>query len=43
MVKKIAIGMILTMAALVVIVTPQYVYVPDVFGQGTDTVETVNV
>lgn len=35
--------MILTMVALGVIVTPQYADRPDVYGQGTDTVETVNV
>ncbi|MDC2866974.1 NprX family peptide pheromone [Bacillus sp. BP-3] len=36
-------GIILTAAALVVIASPQYGHVPDVFGQGTDTVEAVNV
>ena len=41
--KKVVIGMILTMVALVVIADTQYSHVPDVFGQGTDTVETVNV
>ncbi|MCM3737615.1 NprX family peptide pheromone [Bacillus cytotoxicus] len=41
--KKAVIGIVLTMAALVVIADTQYTHVPDVFGQGTDTVETVNV
>ncbi|WP_020061259.1 NprX family peptide pheromone [Bacillus sp. 123MFChir2] len=41
--KKVVIGMILTMVALVVIANPQYANKPDVFGQAADIVETVNV
>ncbi|SFJ56629.1 MULTISPECIES: NprX family peptide pheromone [unclassified Bacillus (in: firmicutes)] len=41
--KKVVIGTILTMVALVVIANPQYSHVPDVYGQADDTVETVNI
>ncbi|MEH6889453.1 NprX family peptide pheromone [Bacillus sp. JJ864] len=41
--KKVVIGTILTMVALVFIAQSQYANKPDVFGQADDTVETVNV
>ncbi|ENQ3107389.1 hypothetical protein SAMN04488168_1812 [Bacillus sp. 491mf] len=41
--KKVIMGIVLTMVAVVAIADTQYSHVPDVFGQGTDTVETVNV
>lgn len=41
--KKAVIGMILTMVALVVMADTQYAYKPDVFGQATNTVETINM
>ncbi|MGG2093752.1 NprX family peptide pheromone [Bacillus sp. S13(2024)] len=41
--KKVVIGIILTMVALVFIAKPQYVDVPDIYGQANDTVETVNI
>lgn len=40
--KKVVIGMILTMVALVFI-APRYIDLPDIYGQADDTVETVNV
>lgn len=41
--KKVVIGTILTMVALVFIAKPQYADVPDIYGQAGDTVETANI
>ncbi|MGG2067201.1 NprX family peptide pheromone [Bacillus sp. S14(2024)] len=41
--KKIVLGIIVTVVSIVVIADTQYANRPDVFGQGTNEAEVVNI